>query len=343
MSAPIRGQALRRALVGLPLDEAPSVAAAALGRGKRLFATLKRPEAAEALARAISLYDNHVAWKRARGPLVEASTYLLLCHHALGQKVAARRVAARLRELTGNQVPKGVPADVWAAYPLVPLPLTPRRILTVKAPPKARVYLDDQLAGRGPQKLPVGPGAHRIRVELAGHRVFVRQVAAAATAEAVLVSLVRRATDAFGDIRAELAKVRRAGKHWDPAPIKRLAQQLRIDHLLVCVVVGSSLKARWFSARLGKFAGAWLWLPLGGTQKLLQPVQAAFAGVHGAERKRARALAETDTKPKKKSSPKLWKKWYFWVAAALVAGVVAAFAIKDSLTEEKVILRVTRP
>ena len=38
-------------------------------------------------------------------------------------------------------------AAVWKVYPLVPLPLTPRRVVTVKAPAKARVYLDDQLAG----------------------------------------------------------------------------------------------------------------------------------------------------------------------------------------------------
>lgn len=343
-SGPIKGRALRRALAGLPHDEAAAMAASALLLGKRLYSTLHRAEAAEAFARAIAFYDGHVVWKQARPALIEASTYLLLCHHSQGNKDAARDVAARLRELTGNKSPKGMPVSTWDAYPLQPLPLTPRRQLEVKAPAKARVLLDDQTVGRGPQVLHVGPSAHRVRVELAGHRVFHAQVPAGPTGQQILVSLVPRTTDAFADIRKELAAVRRSAQRWNVEALKSLAKRLFIDHLLVCVLEGGSLKARWFSRRLGKFVPSELSLPRPGKGELRGPVFAAFGKLSKAERERAAALAERDKKgdkPKKKE-PKLWKKWYFWVAAALVAGVVAAFAIKDSLDEEKVILRVTR-
>jgi len=343
LSAPIRGRSLRRALAGLPHDEARSVADVALRRGKRLYSTLKRAEATEAFARAIAMYDGHVVWKHARPALVEACTYLFLCHHALGQKEAATQLAARLRELTGNRAPKGVPAGIWAAYPLVPLPLAPRRSLEVKTPAKARIYLDDRLAGRGPQTLQVGPGAHRIRVELAGHRVFHQLVPAGISGQAVLVSLVPQAPDAYADIRRDLAKVRRASDRWAVAPVKSLSERLFIDQVLVCVLEGGSLRARWYSARLGKFASAVLSLPSPGAGELRKPVLAAFTKIARAERKRAQSLAVPDDVKAKPKSPKLWKKWYFWVAAAVVAGVVAAFAVKDSFTDDKVILRVTRP
>lgn len=319
------------------------MAAAAMRRGKRLYSTLKRAQAAEEFARAIAIYDGHVAWRHARPALVEACTYLLLCHHALGQKAAATKLAARLRELTGDKAPKGVPTGIWAAYPLVPLPLSPRRKIEVKAPAKAKVILDDQLAGLGSRMLSVGSGAHRIRVELGGHRVFHQVVAAGTTGQTVLVSLVPRATDAFADIRKALSGVRRAAGRWAVGPIKSLAKRLRLDQVLVCVLEGGSLKARWYSARLGKYASPVLSLPRPGVGDLRKPVLAAFAKVARAERKRAKSLAVPDGAKSKKKSPKLWRKWYFWVAAAVVAGVVAAFAIKDSFTEEKVILRVTRP
>ncbi len=343
LSAPIVGKALRRALVGLSHDEAGDMAAAALKRGKRLYSTLKRVEAAEAFAQAVSLYDNHVAWKGARKALVEACTYLLLCHHARGQKAEALKVAARLRELTGNKAPKGVPAGIWQAYPLVALPLTPRRVLKVKAPAKAKVYLDDQLAGRGAQELSVGPGAHRIRVELGGHRVFFREVAAGATGKTMLVSLVPRATDAFADIRRSLSKLRRSANRWDVKPIHSMVKRLFIDHVLVCVLEGGSLKARWYSTRLKKWASAELSLPRPGKGDLRKPVLVAFTKLAKKERARGSDVAPPKDKKSGRKTTKLWKKWYFWVAAALVAGVVAAFAIKDSLTEEKVLLRVTRP
>jgi hypothetical protein len=343
LSSPIQGGALRRALVGLPHDEARAVAAAALRRGKRLYSTLKRAQAAESFARAIAMYDGHVVWSQARDPLIEACTYLLLCHHALGQKAAAQKVAARLRELTGNKAPKGVPAGIWIAYPLAPLPLTPRRTLEVKVPAKARVFLDDQPAGVGPQDLSVGPGVHRIRVQSDGHRVFFQMVAASTTGAKVLVSLVPRSTDAFAVIRKDLSGVRKAANHWSLGPIKSLAKRLRLDQLLVCVLSGGSLKARWYSARLGKFASPVLSLPRPGAGDLRRPVLAAYAKVARAERNHAKTPPVIAGVKSKAKPTKLWKKWYFWVAAAVVAGVVAAFAIKDSVTEEKVILRVTRP
>lgn len=342
LSAPVRGRALRRALAGLPHDEARAVAAIALQRGKLLYSTLKRKKAAESFARAIATYDSHVAWSQARPALVEACTYLLLCHHALGRKGEAVKVAARLRELTGNKAPKGVPAGIWAAYPLVPLPLSPRRTIGVMAPAKARVILDDRPVGLGPQQLAVGPGAHRIRVELAGHRVFHQVVAAGTSTQTVMVTLVPRATDAYADIRKELSKVRRGSTRWGVGPIKSLSKRLFIDHVLVCVLEGGSLRTRWYSARMGKFASPVLSLPRPGAGDLRKPVLAAFAKVARDEKKRGKSLA-VPIPHKKKKTTKLWKKWYFWVAAAVVAGVVAAFAIKDSVTEEKVFLRVTRP
>ncbi len=343
LSSPIQGRALRRALVGLPHDEAPSVAAAALRRGKRLYSTLKRAQAAESFARAISTYDAHVAWSQAQPALVEAHTYLLLCNHALGKKAAALKVAARLRELTGNKIPKGVPVGIWTAYPLVPLPLSPRRKIEVKVPAKAQVFLDDQPAGLGPQVLSVGPGAHRVRVESAGHRVFHQVVAAGPSGQKVLVSLVPRATDAFAELRKDLSGLRSNLGRRLPGPIKKLAKRLRLDQLLVCSFEGGSLKARWYSARLGKFASSVLSLPRPGAGDLRKPVLAAFAKVARAERLHAKTPPVTAGVKSKAKPSVLWKKWYFWVAAAVVAGVVGAFAIKDSLTEEKVILRVTRP
>ena len=139
---------------------------------------------------------------------------------------------------------------------------------------------------------------------------------------------------------------RASADRWSAAPIKALAKRLVLDHLLVCVFEGGSLKARWFSRRLGKWASAELSLPSPGPKLTATALMAAFGKLRVAERKRAQALAEADKakgKKHKASSPKLWKKWYFWVAAAVVAGVVTAFAIKDSVTEETVILRVTRP
>jgi hypothetical protein len=322
------------------------MAASAVARGKRLYSTLKRDKAADAFTRAITYYDRHVAWSVARPALIEAHTYLLLCYHSVGSKQRARAVAARLRELTGNKAPKGIPAATWASYPLEPLPLGPRRKLVVKAPAKARVWLDDRPAGRGPLELVAGPGAHRIRVELKGHRVFHSEVAAGNTPQTVLVTLVPRSTDAFADIRRDLSKVRKSAKRWSTEPLKGLAKRLVLDHLLVCVMEGGSLKARWFSRRLGKWAGPELSLPKPGPTLAPAAILAAFGKLRKAERKRAQALAEADKakdKKRKASGPKLWKKWYFWVAAAVVAGVVAAFAIKDSVTEDTVILRVTRP
>ena len=129
---------------------------------------------------------------------------------------------------------------------------------------------------------------------------------------------------------------------WAVAPIKSLSKRLFIDHVLVCVLEGGSLRARWYSARMGKFASPVLSLPRPGAGDLRKPVLAAFAKVARDEKKRGKSLT-VPVGPKKKKTTKLWKKWYFWVAAAVVAGVVAAFAIKDSVSEEKVFLRVTRP
>jgi hypothetical protein len=183
-------------------------------------------------------------------------------------------------------------------------------------------------------------------VEQPGHHVQQVVVAAGRTDQTLLAALVPRPTDAFGDIRAELSKARRSADRWATPVLRTLAKRLFIDHMLVCVLDGGSLKARWYSTRLGRYASPTLSLPRPGVGDLARPVGAAFAKVARAEQERARALADAaDAKSRKKApkQAKLWKKWYFWVAAAVVAGVVAAFAIKDSLTEEKVILRVTRP
>ena len=62
-----------------------------------------------------------------------------------------------------------------------------------------------------------------------------------------------------------------------------------------------------------------------------------------AQRAEQLASARTPRRRRRRAKPAIWKKWYFWVAAAVLAGVVAAFAVRDSMTEETVILRVTRP
>ena len=347
---PVRGRTLRRALVGLPHDESLSLAQASLEAGQRLFTALKREKAAEAFVRAIARLDRQVPWARARKPLILAHTYLLLCYHALGRSADARPVAARLRELTGNHRPPGIPAAAWQAYPLQPLPLTPRRKLVVKAPPLAKVYLDDHLAGTGPQQLPAGPGGHRVRVELEGHQVFFQEVAPGSHEQVVLVTLTPTPEDAYADVRKALSKVRKSGTPFAAAPYRRLAKTLFVEWLLVALPEAGHVKLRWFSRTLGKFASPAVTVSLapgakGGLTRARAQVIAAYRQGLEAERQ-DRSLADQANRKahkahKKKSS--IWKKWYFWVAAAVVAGVVAGFAIKDSVSEDKVILKITRP
>ena len=345
LSAPIMGRALRRALAGLPHDEVLAMVTSALQNGKKLYATLHRKAAAEAFTSAISLLDRHVPWGDAKPLLIQGHTYLLLCHHAEGDKASAQPVAARLRELAQNKRPQGIPASVWSMYPLMPLPLDNRRQVTVKAPSGAQVYLDDQRVGPGPQVLAVGPGAHRVRVEAPGHRLFYTEVPAGTAKQTVIVSLVPLSTDAFADVRQQLAKLRSSADRWDKEGLKKLAKQLVIDHLLVCTLEGGALKARWFSRRLGKYAASEQSLPQPGAKGLPGLVLASFQKMKRAEDGRAKALAEANRAKGRKEAPapKIWKKWYFWVAAAVVAGIVAAFAIKDQVKEDNVILRITRP
>jgi hypothetical protein len=340
----IQGQGLRRALAGLPHDEAAVLAASELRRGKVAYAGLRRPEAADAFRKAIALYDGHVRWHLARPGMIAALTYLLLCHHDLGEKAAAVGVAARLRELTGDQRPSGIPEPVWVAYPLAPLPLD-RRELRVNAPAQASVFLDDQSAGTGPLVLPVGPGAHRVRVEQGGHRVFNQAVPAGPGPDAVQVVLVPSAEDAFAEARQRVDTLRRAAQPFDERGLTALGRQLGLDELLVVAQQGTSLRVRWLSVSLGKLAGT--------EQRVALPVaNPAVAGLLGQRQalldaEKQRAAAETAGKgsggDKKEKSKSLWKKWYFWVAAGVVAAVVAGFAIKDSLQKDVVILQVTKP
>jgi len=361
---PVKGRALRRALLGLPHDESLPLARRAVARGKRLFTSLKRAEAVDAFTGAINLLDRQVRWKRAEPLLVQAHTYLLLCHHALGAPQAAQAVANRLRELTGGKRPAGVPAAVWKAYPLQPAALTPRHELRVQVPAKARVYLDDHRAGTGPQTLHVGPGAHRVRVELPGHRVYFQRVTPSASMK-LAVTLVPEPEDAYADVREVLAKVRQSGAPFDPAPYRRLCRTLFVDYLLVAVPDGKRVRLRWFSRQLGRFATEPVAVALPAAPgsagaaaaagaaagpaaaKLRAALRATFGTVRSAERTDAALASQAADQGRKAKAvngdSKIWKKWYFWVAAVAVAGLVAGFAIKDSLDEEKVILKITRP
>jgi hypothetical protein len=364
--APVKGRALRRALLGLPHDESLPLARRAVARGKRLFTSLKRAAAVDAFTGAIDLLDRQVRWKRAEPLLVQAHTYLLLCHHALGAARAAQAVANRLRELSEGKRPAGVPAPVWKAYPLQPTALTPRHELRIQVPAKARVYLDDHLAGTGPQTLHVGPGAHRVRVERPGHRVYFQRVTPSASMK-LAVTLVPEPEDAYADVREALDEVRRSGAPFDPAPYRRLGKTLFVDYLLVAVPDGKRVRLRWFSRQLGRFATEPVAVALppapaapgagsaaggsatGGsaTARLRAALRATFGTVRSAERTDAALASKAADQGRRAKAvngdSKIWKKWYFWVAAVAVAGLVAGFAIADSLEEEKVILKITRP
>lgn len=354
LPTPVQGKALRRALAGYAHDESLGLAREALARGRRLFTALQREAAAEAFVQAIAVFDRHVSLALGRPSLVSAHTYLLLCQHELGRTEAARVTAGRLRELTGNQRPAGVPQATWDAYPLEATPLLPRRALEVKAPPGAQVFLDDALAGAGPTVLHVGPGAHRVRVELKGHRVFVQEVPPATQGIAVPVTLVPEPEDPFEDVRRSLGAVRTSGKPFEAGPYKGLAKTLSVDFLLVAVPEGAQVRLRWFSRNLGRFSGDSFAVTLRAQvppegraelEALRSTVMASFTKAREEVRKDedlARRAEKKGEDTKKNAGPQIWKKWYFWVAAAVVAGVVAAFAIKDSLDEEKVILKITR-
>jgi tetratricopeptide (TPR) repeat protein len=346
----IQGVGLRKALLGFPADEAEAVAAAEVQRGKALYAGLKRPEAAEAFGRALALYDGHVAWAQASAGLREALTYLLLCHHELGKAAEAAAVAARLRELTDDQRPAGVPEPTWNAYPLVAAPLGPRRDLRVKAPAGATVYLDDHAAGTGPLTLPVGPGPHRVRVEAKGHRVFVQGVPAGTAAEAVEAVLVPVTADAFEEVRGQVARMRAAAGAPAPAELRSLARTLGLQALLVVTAgPGGTVRARWFSTRLGKPVGPEAALTLGAGAQAAEAerasVLAGLTRVAEAERDAEEATArKPDDQGSKPAGQKpLWKKWWFWVGAGVVAALVGGFAIKDAVTKDIVVLEVTRP
>ncbi|MDY0002279.1 MAG: PEGA domain-containing protein [Polyangia bacterium] len=354
LPVPVQGKALRRALAGFAHDESLSLARAAIARGRRLFTALEREAAADAFTQAIALFDTHVPMAHGRAHLLVAHTYLLICLHELGRAEAARATAARLRELNADKRPDGVPQATWDAYPLEAAPLVPRRTLEVRAPAGAEVFLDEHPAGKGPLTLHVGPGAHRVRVELKGHRVFVQAVPPAGQSVVVPVSLVPEQEDPFEDLRKTLTSVRASGKPFELAPLRALAKTLSVDFLLVAVSEGGQVRLRWFSRNLGRFSGDSFvaTLPVESSptsQALVSPVRAL---VHAAFIKaREELLKDEDLsrrahkkgeEARKGRGAQIWKKWYFWVAAAVVAGVVAAFAIKDSLDEEKVILQITR-
>jgi hypothetical protein len=153
-----------------------------------------------------------------------------------------------------------------------------------------------------------------------------------------------------------------------------------VDYLLVAARDGKRVRLRWFSRRLGRFATEPIAVtlpplppdtvtgtassatatasgpstapgtataPATALVKLRGALLASFQVARTAERTDAALAAKTADQGRKakkvNGKSKIWKKWYFWVAAVAVAGLVAGFAIKDSLDEEKVILKITRP
>lgn len=364
---------LQRALLGAAYDTRFKDAQETMNRGKRLYGALKFSEAISVLEKAKNMFLRGVDHDKAADELISTLSYLMLSLNSMGKTSEAREIARTLSFLSKNSVPEKVPAPLWKQLKPKQKRKPNTRILKIRAPKDARVFVDFKLLKNGALlKGGATPGAdgdvlwstridtglHHIIVEAEGLRKFYTQVQAGPADVSLVTTMELESKDPHPYIRSTVIEWLSKKAVPTTKELKALARKARVQRLVIVKKEKTAYSLQLFEAKNVRI------YPLTVTytppinekdkEKLIKWGSAIARSLKPKEevkkipleKSTKKAAAEAGKKKplseKPKKTPPIWKRWYFWVTLGAVGIVAVVFAVRGD-PENKVEIEVTRP
>ncbi|MDB4969991.1 MAG: hypothetical protein JWN44_5680 [Myxococcales bacterium] len=320
---PIDGVEDRRALV----DGGPATRVQLLlRRAEQSFVKLRYADAARDYEAAEGLLLNEVPLEVLRSSLADVERSLLACYDQLGRPADAARAAERLSWTPGTNEDMKRLMDKY----LVTRAWEPARspVSVDSEPPGALVYRDLRELGKAPQTMPGGdPAIDVIDVEAPGYRRAHRELRGS---EQIKVALVKE--DRLGVL---VDAIRAQAPDADPKSVAAVGRRVGATRVLVLLPDGhKKLLGRWLDVDHAAWAPESARVDATGApamEKLAMYV-APKEPAGGAPELTATAAAQKEAP--KKSRLGAWGKWYTWVAAGAVAGLIIVLVVKDKVGDD---------
>jgi len=356
---------LQKALLGAAHDTRFKNAQETMKRGKRLYGALKFSEAISVFEKAKTMFLRSVHHDKAADELISTLSYLMLSLNSLGKTPEAREVARTLSFLSRDSVPEKVPSPLWKQLKPKRKPNT--RILKIRAPKDARVFVDFTLLkdGDAPEadgdvlwSTRIDTGLHHVIVQAKGLRKFYTQVQAGPANVSLVTTMEPEPKDPHPNIRSTVIEWLSKKAVPTTKELKALARKARVQRLVMVKKEEIVYSLQLFEAKNHQLYSPTVtytppidekdkeklikWGPV--IARSLKPKEETKK--IPLEKSTKKAAAEAGKKKplseKPKKVPPIWKRWYFWVTLGAVGIVAVVFAVRGD-PENKVEIEVTRP
>jgi hypothetical protein len=320
---PIDGVEDRRALVdGGPATKVQLL----LRRAEQSFVKLKYTDAARDYEAAESLLLNEVPLDVLRTTLADVERNLLACYDQLGRSADAARAAERLAWTPGTNEDMKRLMDKY----LVTRAWEPARppVTVDTEPPGALVYRNLRDLGKAPQTMAGGdPSLDVVDVEAPGYRRAHRELRAN---EQIKVALVKE--DRLGVL---VDAIRAQAPDANPKDVAAVGRRVGAARVLVLLPDGhKKLLGRWLDVDKAAWAPESARVDATGAPAMERLAMYVAPKEPAGGAPALTAAAATQKEAPKKSRLGVWGKWYTWVAAGAVAGLIVVLVVKDKVGDD---------
>jgi hypothetical protein len=324
---PIDGIEDRRTLV----DGGPTTRAQLLlRRAEQSFVKLKYADAVRDYEAAETILLNEVPLDVLRRMLADVERNLLACYDQLGRAREAARSAERLAWTPGSNEDMKRFLDKY----LVSRAWEPARppVTVDSEPPGALVYRNLRELGKAPQTTAGGdPSIDVLDVEAPGYRRAHRELKSGETVKVALVKEDRLGVlvDAIRDQAPDAA----------PKDVAAVGRRVGAARVLMVLPDGhKKLLGRWLDVNRAAWATESVRVDATGA-----PAMEKLAMYAAPKETAGPSLAVTAQPQPEKKKSKLgpWGKWYTWVAAGAVAGLIIVLVVKDKVGDDSLTVTAT--
>ena len=301
---------------------------AALRAGQEAMAKNQLGEAVAALETSERVLLDEAPFDAVRTHLAEIERMLLQVYDQLGRTADAARAAARLRMTPGTDEENALVARYGGKAPSYGAPLPPVEI--VSQPPGAQVYRDLLPIGVTPLAVEGGDRAvDFVDVEAPGYRR-----AHLALGMGGQVQLVLAKEDRLGVL---VDRVREQSPDAPAADVAALGVRVGAARVLAIMPDGPrKVLARWLDVGGKRWSDATLRVDNSGQVAMERLAGYVSPGGEAAGASLAAAPPVDVQPPPKKKKLGIWGKWYTWVAAAGVVGLVVTLLVVQNVGSDKV-------
>jgi hypothetical protein len=269
---------------------------------------------------------NEVPLDVLRTTLADVERNLLACYDQLGRPAEAARAAERLAWTPGTNEDMKRLMDKY----LVTRAWEPARppVTVESEPPGALVYRNLRELGKAPQTMPGGdPSIDVIDVEAPGYRRAHRELRAN---EQVKVALVKE--DRLGVL---VDAIRAQAPDANPKDVAAIGRRVGASRVLVLLPDGhKKLLGRWLDVDHAAWAPESARVDATGAPAMERLAMYVAPKEPAGGAPALTATAGVEKAPAKKSRLGVWGKWYTWVAAGAVAGLIVVLVVKDKVGDD---------